>query len=371
MLRAVIHINPDNSKMKSRVAKESQMIFGKTVINILKDTIREEGRIIDKQSIQPDGHVIFFMGNVPLTDLSNLKADIKQYKDDIIFFKDDREQPLALYIDEKSLDKYEEIIKGEWVDFSELLTLIACPYRVEHLKSTLCIFSKLDVHAVSKKIQKQINRKLVGAGVTMIDMMSTFVDFDVEIGMDTIIYPNTFLTGKTVIGEDCIIGPDARIDASQIGNGTTVKDSTILSSTVADKTQVGPYAYIRPNSKVGSHVKVGDFVEVKNASIGDGTKISHLSYVGDADLGDHVNVGCGVVFVNYNGKDKNRSTVGDNVFIGCNANIVAPVELSDLSYVAAGTTITKNVPSGALAVGRAKQSNKEGWVERKNLISKK
>lgn len=371
MLKSVLHINQDNSRMKSKVSKENQMIFGKKIINILKNTLAESTELIEKNQITDEEAVIFFMGNVPLLTLDVIKSNIRQYPDDIIFFKDERENPLGLYLDPKTLSKNMDVIQDDWVDFSALLTDISSPYRVEILKSTLCIFTKYDVHMVQKKIQRQINLKLVNEGVTFIDMISSYIDFEVEIGIDTIIYPNTFLTGKTIIGEDCVIGPDSRIDESIIGNKTTVKDSTVIKSTIKDSTNVGPYAYIRPNSVIGSHVKVGDFVEVKNATIGDYTKMSHLSYIGDADLGDHVNVGCGVVFVNYNGKDKNRSQIGDNSFIGCNSNIVAPVKVDAMAYVAAGTTVTKNVPTGALAVGRVKQDNKEGWVERKNLISKK
>lgn len=370
-MKTIIHIDPDNSKMKSRHSKESQKIFGKTVLNILKDTIESEWEIITKSDMNNEEDVIFFMGHVPLLSLKNIKANIRQYKEDIIFFKDERENPLALYINDKSLAKDYEYVHGEWGSFSELLTKLATPYRVEIIESTLCIFNKRDLHEATKRIQRIINNRHLDAGVTIIDLENTYIDFDVKIGMDTIIYPNTFITSKSVIGEGCTIGPDARIDDSRIGDDTSVKDSTILSSEVMSETNVGPYAYIRPNSTIGSHVKVGDFVEVKNANIGDHTKISHLSYVGDADVGKHVNIGCGVVFVNYNGKEKSRSTVGDNAFIGCNSNLVSPVVIEELSYVAAGTTVTKNVPSGDLAVGRAKQENKKGWVERRNLIQKK
>lgn len=372
MLKAVLHINEDNSKMKSKLTKEAQVISGKTIINILKETITQSGEIIVQQSIDETmEHVVFFMGNAALVDLKEMTDTFDQYPDDLIFFKDAQESPLALYVPGKVLNKHLEVIKGDWTDFSELLTQLEVTYRVEYLDDLIAVFSKHDLSYVSKGIQHYINNKLIDDGVTFVDLDSTYIDFDVKIGLDTIVYPNTFLTGHTVIGEDCIIGPDARIEDSVIGSKTSVKDSTISQSEVANETSVGPYAYIRPNSKVGSHVKIGDFVEIKNATIDDGTKISHLSYVGDADLGKHVNVGCGVVFVNYNGKEKSRSTIKDNVFIGCNSNLVSPIVVEELAYIAAGTTVTKNVPSGALAVGRAKQSNKEGWVEKRQLISKK
>jgi bifunctional UDP-N-acetylglucosamine pyrophosphorylase/glucosamine-1-phosphate N-acetyltransferase len=141
----------------------------------------------------------------------------------------------------------------------------------------------------------------------------------------------------------------------------------LIDSFVDNGAKIGPYAYLRPNSKIGKNVKIGDFVEVKNSSIGDETKISHLTYVGDGDVGNNVNIGCGVVFVNYNGKEKNRTVVKDDCFIGCNVNLIAPVTIEGNAYVAAGSTITKDVPEKSLGVARAKQSNIEKWVEKRGL----
>jgi NDP-sugar pyrophosphorylase family protein len=369
-MKALLHINPDNSKMRSKSTKEAQELFGKTVLNILKDTITKSYDIITKGDIKEES-IMFFMGNVPLLLLDQVKSFIKQYEEDIVFFKDDTEAPIGLYISEKIVEKNIDLIKSDWKDFSGLLTELEQPYRVEILKGEVAVFSKHDLMCVTKKIQYHINYEHVNEGVTILDLDSVYIDFDVQVGMDTVLFPNTFLRGQTVIGEDCQIGPDARVQNSKIGDETVVKDSTILDSEVASKTSVGPYAYIRPNSKIGSNVKVGDFVEVKNATIGDGTKISHLAYVGDADVGDNVNVSCGVVFTNYDGKNKHRSTVKDNAFIGCNANLVAPVVVEELAYIAAGTTVTSDVPSGALAIGRSKQANKEGWVAKSGLIKKK
>lgn len=371
MLNAILHIDPDNSKMKSRKTKEEQMIFGKTVKEVITDTLKEE-KLIEKDDLSSDlDHVIFFMAHAPLIDLTWIRNNIKQYEDDLIFFKDNMERPVAMYVPEKVLSKEFDIIKSDWVNFADLTKRLELPYRVECMAGKAVVESKRDLHYVIKRLQVRINEQLIEDGVTIMDMYSTYVDFDVEVGMDTIIYPNTMLVGKTKIGEACEIGPDSRIHDSIIGDETTVKDSTILESKVANHTNVGPYAYIRPNSDIGSHVKVGDFVEVKNAVIGDGSKMSHLAYVGDADVGKNVNISCGVIFSNYNGKDKARSVVGDDSFVGCNVNLIAPVNIDELSYVAAGTTVTEDVPSGALAIGRAKQSNKEGWVEKRNLIKKK
>lgn len=372
MLNTLLHIDLDNSKMKSRKSKEEQLIFGKTVMEVIKETLQDETKLIEKSELTSDlEHVVFFMSHAPLIDLSWINTNIKQYEDDVIFFKDNAERPVALYIPEKVLNKYFDVISGEWINFADLTEKLQLPYRVECMAGKAVVESKKDLQYVIKRLQMRINDRLTEAGVTIMDTYSTYIDFDVKVGLDTVIYPNTILKGNTIIGEGCIIGPDSRIYDSEIGDETTVKDSTILESKVANHTSVGPYAYIRPNSNIGSHVKVGDFVEIKNANIGDGTKMSHLAYVGDADLGKNINISCGVVFSNYNGKDKARSVVGDDSFVGCNVNLIAPVTVEPLSYVAAGTTVTKDVPTGALAVGRSRQENKPGWVEKRNLIDKK
>jgi len=201
------------------------------------------------------------------------------------------------------------------------------------------------------------------------DIESAFIDEGAVIGKGTLIEQGVTIDGDSVIGEHCVIGQSSEIRKSVIGNNTTVKHSVINESKVGDNTNVGPFAYMRPGSNVGSNCKVGDFVEIKNSSLGDGSKASHLTYIGDSDVGKNVNLGCGVIFVNYDGKNKHRSVVGDNCFIGCNANIVSPVEISSNSYIAAGTTVTKDVPGGSLYIGRPEPHILDGWVEKKGLIS--
>ena len=160
---------------------------------------------------------------------------------------------------------------------------------------------------------------------------------------------------------------NCRIENSKIGKGVKIYSSTITESTVDDGCTIGPYAHLRPNSHLGKNIRIGNFVEVKNSTIGDNSKAGHLAYIGDADVGKNVNIGCGVVFVNYNGRSKSRSLVEDNAFIGSNANLVAPVVVKKWGYVAAGSTITEDVGEGCLSIARAKQVNKDGWVERKGL----
>lgn len=176
------------------------------------------------------------------------------------------------------------------------------------------------------------------------------------------------ISGKTVIGSNCVIGPQTGISDSTIGDRTSVKKSEVIKSIVGEDTNVGPYAYLRPNSSIGNECKIGDFVEVKNASFGDGSKASHLSYIGDAQVGERVNIGCGVVFVNYDGKNKFKSVVEDDAFIGSNSNLVAPVVVKKDAFIATGSTITDDIPAGSLGIARQRQVIKEGWVQKKREI---
>ena len=241
-------------------------------------------------------------------------------------------------------------------------------YAVEDASQMLGVNSRVQLHEAERIMQDRILNKHMVEGVTIVNANNTYIEKKVKIGQDTIVYPGSFLTGSTEIGEDCLIGPDARIENTCVADRVEVRSSTLLDSSVDSDTNIGPYAYLRPKSKIGKHVKVGDFVEVKNSTIGDNSKVSHLAYIGDGDVGQNVNIGCGVVFVNYDGKNKNRTTVKDGAFVGCNANLVAPVTVEEGAYVAAGSTVTENVEEKSLAIARARQVNKPGWVETKNLL---
>ena len=221
--------------------------------------------------------------------------------------------------------------------------------------------SRVQLSQAEELMRKRINESHMINGVTIIDTNSTYIESDVEIGNDTIIYPGVMLRGKTKIGSNCTIEMNSSIENSTIADGVTVKNSTIVDSIVGENTTVGPYAYLRPKTNLGKNVKIGDFVEVKNATIGDNSKASHLSYIGDAEVGKNVNIGCGVVFVNYDGKNKFKSIVKDNAFIGSNSNLVAPVTIEEKGYIATGSTITEDVPEKALAIARERQVNKLGW----------
>lgn len=238
---------------------------------------------------------------------------------------------------------------------------------------TACLANFDEIMGVNDRVQlsladsllcKRYVTALMESGVSVLNPESVRIGADVKVGTDTIIYPGTILEGNTEIGENCIIGPNTRIKNCKIGNGTEMNQTVALDSTVGDNTCVGPFAYIRPNSKIGNNIKVGDFVEVKNATIGNGTKIAHLTYVGDADVGKRVNFGCGTVVVNYDGVNKHRTIIEDDCFIGCNTNLVSPVTVKKGAYTAAGSTVTDEVPEDALAIARSRQVIKEDWVKK-------
>lgn len=203
--------------------------------------------------------------------------------------------------------------------------------------------------SVAESIMRDRKRKqLMSDGVTLIDPPSTFVDFDVEIGQDTVIMPFSIIANGTKIGRECLIGPNVDIDNCRIGDGNRIKACHMVEATVGSNCCIGPYCYMRPGTVVADHVKLGDFVEIKNTTIGEGTKVPHLSYIGDSTVGSRVNIGCGTITCNYDGFKKHRTVIEDEAFIGSNSNLVAPVTVEKGSYVASGSTITSTVPAGSL-----------------------
>ncbi len=237
-------------------------------------------------------------------------------------------------------------------------------YRTEDQGEAVGVNDRIQLAAAEKYMRERINRAHMLNGVTIIDPAHTYIESDVQIGADTVIYPGTVLRGSTRIGADCEIGPDSEITDSVIRNGVTVKHSVLVRAEVGEKTSVGPFAYLRPGARIGADVKIGDFVEVKNATIGDGTKVSHLSYVGDAKVGSNVNIGCGAITVNYDGYSKHVTEIEDGAFIGSNVNLIAPVKIGKSAYVVAGSTITHDVPENDLAIARERQTNKPGYAEK-------
>lgn len=224
-----------------------------------------------------------------------------------------------------------------------------------------------DFQQIFKRLR---NYYLYADGVEIWDFDNCYVSPFSEVAAGAVLMPGTILKGNTRIASGAVIGPNSMLENAVVGAGSTVNASQIYDSTIGENTNVGPFAYVRPGCTVGDNIKVGDFVELKNSTIGNGTKISHLTYVGDSDLGERINLGCGTVTVNYDGKNKYRCTVEDDCFIGCNTNMVAPVTIGKGSYIAAGSTITDNVPEGSLAIAREKQTNKPGWADQRRKDGK-
>lgn len=266
-------------------------------------------------------------------------------------------------------------MQGEYYLTDTLSILISKGLKVGALKlqnheEILGINDRIQLNQAAEHIRRRILEGHMKAGVTIIDPASTYIDDGVQIGIDTIVYPGTIIESNTVIGEDCIIGPNSRLVGANIGNSVEVNSSIILQSTVGSDTHIGPFAYIRPDCVIGEKAKIGDFVEVKKSVIGDKTKIPHLTYIGDAEVGRNTNIACGVITVNYNGKKKSKTIVGNNAFIGCNVNLVAPVTVEDNAYIAAGSTITDDVPEYSLAIARERQVVKEEWVIKRGMERK-
>ncbi|UXR37758.1 bifunctional UDP-N-acetylglucosamine diphosphorylase/glucosamine-1-phosphate N-acetyltransferase GlmU [Staphylococcus simulans] len=243
---------------------------------------------------------------------------------------------------------------------------IADAYRTDDFDEIMGVNDRVALSKAEAAYRERVNEYHMRNGVTLIDPASTYIEADVQIGMDTIIEPGAHLGKGTVIGEDTVIGQYSDVNNSTIGNRTTIKQSVVNDATVGDDTTVGPFAQLRPNAHLGNEVKVGNFVEVKKAELKDGAKVSHLSYIGDAEIGERTNVGCGSITVNYDGKNKFKTIIGKDSFIGCNTNLVAPVTVGDGVLIAAGSTITDDIPNDSLALARARQTTKPGYLNKNN-----
>ncbi|PZF89989.1 bifunctional UDP-N-acetylglucosamine diphosphorylase/glucosamine-1-phosphate N-acetyltransferase GlmU [Listeria ivanovii] len=243
---------------------------------------------------------------------------------------------------------------------------VVAAYRMESFEESLGVNDRIALAEASKLMQRRINENHMRNGVTLINPESTYIDINVEIGQDTVIEPGVMLRGNTVIGDDCVVTSGSEIVNSIIGERAHIRSSAIFESKVGDDVQIGPYAHLRPGSDIHNNVKIGNYVETKKAVVGEGTKLPHFIYMGDAEIGKNVNIGCGSIAVNYDGKNKAKTIIGDDVFVGCNSNLIAPVKVGNRAFIAAGSTITKDVPDDALGIARAKQDNKIGYAKRLN-----
>lgn len=260
-----------------------------------------------------------------------------------------------------------ENVQGEYYlpDVIEILKNqgeMVSAFQTKDFEETLGVNDRVALSQAEAILKKRINEYHMRNGVTIVDPTHTYIEIDVEIGQDTVIKPGTILSGRTKIAQECVIGPNSEIKDCQIGEGTVIRQSVASDSQIGAHVNIGPFAHIRPQSQISDEVKIGNFVEVKKSVFGQGSKASHLSYIGDAEVGSNVNIGCGSITVNYDGKNKYLTKIEDNVFIGCNSNLVAPVTIGEGAYVAAGSTVTKDVPGNALAIARARQENKEEYA---------
>lgn len=402
---ALIFAGSDSKRMKSERAKEVHKICGREMINHVLDTAFAAGaqcaRIIAPENavgiadavsdraecvflsdtgasakikafLEMAENVIVLFGDMPLITAKTLKDAMTEHlgkNNDVTVLENGSDADINSYIlKADKLLTFTDISGDAVTEKIKDITKNSANsgvYNVDDADELMRINDRIELATATKILQRRINTKLMLEGVTIIDPDNTFICKDAVIGIDTVIYPGTVIEGKTVIGKNVYIGPNCRLINATIGDGTDVNISTIVESSVGSNTHVGPYAYIRPGCNIGSGCKVGDFVELKKAQIGDGTKLSHLTYVGDAEVGCNVNFGCGTVVVNYDGKNKYKTVIKDNAFIGCNSNLVSPVTVNEGAYIAAGSTITDEVPKNTLAIARARQIIKENWQDRR------
>ncbi len=255
-----------------------------------------------------------------------------------------------------------EILLGEGLTIGNII--------VKDYSEISGINNRLDLADASKKVYQKILQDLMAQGVTIVDTNSTFIEQGVKIGQDSIIYPFTIIEKNTKIGKNCIIGPNSHLIDSRIGKGVKVWASTIEDSNIEEGAKIGPYAHLRPKTVIKKGAKIGNFVEVKKSTIGEGSKASHLTYLGDTIIGKRVNIGAGTITCNYDGEKKNKTVIEDGVFIGSNNTLVAPVKLGKDSYTGAGSTITEDVPAGNLAIARSRQKNISGWRKKRKKDKK-
>jgi bifunctional UDP-N-acetylglucosamine pyrophosphorylase / glucosamine-1-phosphate N-acetyltransferase len=239
-------------------------------------------------------------------------------------------------------------------------------FSVTDTEEIMGVNDRVQLAAAAKVLRKRINESLMLAGVSIVDPDNAYIEEGVEIGADTVIHPNVHISGPTTIGSDCVIEPSVVIRGCRIGNGVIIKAGSVMADSILhDGVAIGPMAHLRPGNELGAKVKIGNFVEAKKVVMGEGSKASHLTYLGDSTIGSHVNIGCGTITCNYDGVSKHRTVIEDDVFVGSDVQFVAPVKIGRNSLIAAGTTVTRDVPPDSLAIARAPQVNKEGWKLKK------
>ncbi|GAV25575.1 bifunctional protein GlmU [Carboxydothermus islandicus] len=394
-----------------RKEKVEEILGGRAVIAVQEEQLGTGHAALVAMPYIEDDNVIIVAGDTPLLKASTLQALIKKHletgayatvltcflshpygygrivrdgygkilkiveeKDATIEEKQIAEVNTGIYcFKTKILKEILPLLKAENAQKEYYLTDVI-PLLLERGKvvETITIQDETEVQGVNDRVQlarltKEVYRRkaeaLMQEGVTIIDPDTVYIGEEVAVGRDTVIYPNTYLEGKTVIGNGCRLGPNTRITDSVIGNNTEITFSVIIQARVGDEVNVGPFAYLRPGTEIANGVKIGDFVEIKKSFIGEGSKVPHLSYIGDAVVGKGVNIGAGTITCNYDGKNKWETVIEDGAFIGSNTNLVAPIKIGKNAVVGAGSTLTEDVPEKALAIARSRQVNKEDYVK--------
>lgn len=323
-----------------------------TVLTANMDNPQGYGRIIKDQSGR-------LMKIVEQKDANEEEQKIKEINSGMYCFKSDDLIKALRRLDNDNAQK--EYYLTDIIEIMNLAGLKTGTFVTEE-EDIKAVNSKVELAQVEKIMRRMINEKHMNNGVTFVDPENTYIQDEVVIERDTVIYPGCIIEGMSKIGSGCEILENSKISDCIIGDNVKIQSSTLVESKVGNNTKIGPYAYVRPGCEIGQNAKIGDFVEFKNVKFGDGSKASHLTYVGDGVVGNNVNLGCGVVFVNYDGKQKHQTVVEDDAFVGCNTNLIAPVTVKKGSYIAAGSTITETVPEDSLAIARCRQVNKEGYL---------
>lgn len=408
MLKHVVETVEDlNSKIISVIGHQSEMVK-KNLANYKLDFVKQEKQLGTAHAVMQakneikkhDGVVLVLYGDTPVLKSSTLEKMIKKHKKDKAalsvltaklddptdygrIVRDEKNEIVKIVEEEDATSnekKIKEINSGVYCFDSDLLAEslenIDCnnaqneyyltdavdyiknkghkvvPVVVNDNREIVGVNDRKGLAKAEKIIRNRVNDKLMESGVTIIDPSNTYIDKEVEIGKDTIIYPFTYIEKNTVIGNDTTIGPNSRLVNANIGNNVELKaNCQIWESEVGSYCTVGPFAYIRPGCKIADKVKVGDFVELKKAQVGEETKIPHLSYVGDAKIGEKTNIGAGTIFANYDGKNKHKTEIGNSVFIGSNSTLVAPIKVGNGGMTGAGSVVTKDVDEDAVVLG--------------------
>lgn len=368
MPSVIILSSPFLNTLRARQEETNALLLGHPVVDYVKKALAGPS-----WTILPGGLDVCQGGLLVINEACcGLDEDVlyRFYSSDQLILADYQGTPGIVKVRESELASLKELGDADFDTFFDAWTDMVQPEEVDPVVDELfldvpVVDSYLLVQLAEKSLAQNICYDWIEKGVRIDEPTLTRIAPEVVIGAGTWIQGNVRIMGETKIGSDCLITDRSDISDSTLGDQVTVRSSVIEESVMEEGSNIGPYSHLRPHAVIGPHVHIGNFVEVKKATLGEGTKAGHLAYIGDADVGKDVNISCGVIFCNYDGKNKHHTVVGDHAFLGSNANLVAPVELEDEAFVAAGSTITKKVEQGALAVERAEQKSIPGYVAKR------